>query len=201
MPFFTAPMRTEYYQPQRNAFDPFLQALLSQIPQQEEQPQHPEKKQKSTMHGAAPVARQSSVSKPHSTPRNRNRTNQAFTPRFDVCETEDAYYLEGDLPGVSDKKTIGIEFSDERTLLVRGKVERSLPKPTTHAEVKKLEGETDEEHAERKRNLQPTVEDTDDEDDFTFVSTHKSEKKQEKNEEKKEEKKKEGEQQQDDRKS
>ncbi|KAF2100568.1 HSP20-like chaperone, partial [Rhizodiscina lignyota] len=43
-------------------------------------------------------------------------------PRFNVFEGADAYTLEGELPGV-DQKNISIEFTDENTLTVRGRVE------------------------------------------------------------------------------
>ncbi|KAG0124677.1 HSP20-like chaperone [Tuber indicum] len=54
------------------------------------------------------------------------RTNRrgAFSPSFDVHETEQAYVLEGELPGLHDKSNLSIEFTDPQTLLVRGKTER-----------------------------------------------------------------------------
>ncbi|KAG0642265.1 HSP20-like chaperone [Tuber brumale] len=55
------------------------------------------------------------------------RTNRrgAFSPSFDVHETEQSYILEGELPGLHDKSNLSIEFTDPQTLLVRGKTERS----------------------------------------------------------------------------
>ncbi|CUS11855.1 unnamed protein product [Tuber aestivum] len=47
-----------------------------------------------------------------------------FSPSFDVHETEKAYILEGELPGLHDKSNLSIEFTDPQTLLVRGKTER-----------------------------------------------------------------------------
>ena len=48
---------------------------------------------------------------------------QSFTPRFDVKEEKDAYYLEGEMPGIA-QKDIEIEFADERTLTIKGRSER-----------------------------------------------------------------------------
>lgn len=152
-------MRPEHCPQQRVALDPFLQALFSNIHQQSPVSENPSAaaNPQNTMHSSAPVAASASAApKPKPTPRNHNRTNRAFSPRFDVYETDDAYHLEGDLPGVADKKSIGIEFSDVRTLLVRGRVDRSLPKPVPAKES-------------ARKSLNPTVEDTDDEDDYAVV--------------------------------
>ena len=46
-----------------------------------------------------------------------------FSPRFNLKETEEAYSLEGELPGV-DQKNLNIEFTDEYTLTIRGRIER-----------------------------------------------------------------------------
>lgn len=48
---------------------------------------------------------------------------QSFTPRFDIKEEKDAYHLDGEMPGIA-QKDIEIEFSDERTLTVKGRSER-----------------------------------------------------------------------------
>ncbi|KAH0538902.1 hypothetical protein GP486_008749 [Trichoglossum hirsutum] len=42
-------------------------------------------------------------------------------PKFDVCETGSAYFLEGDVPGLADKAGISVEWLVNRTLIVRGK--------------------------------------------------------------------------------
>jgi len=93
-----------------------------------------------------------------------------FTPRFDVKETESAYELYGDLPGVA-KDVVNIEFRDPQTLVVSGHVERdsfSLEKnnrPTGSEDedavmISHHENEHDE-HSETasQRSLQATVED------------------------------------------
>lgn len=48
----------------------------------------------------------------------------SFVPRFDVRETEAAYELQGEIPGVG-KEAVTIEFRDAQTLVVSGRVERS----------------------------------------------------------------------------
>lgn len=68
-------------------------------------------------------------------------SRRAFSPNFDVLETPEKYILEGELPGLSDKSKVIIEFTDAQTLLVRGKTERS-----THTN-------------EHTKSLKPTVED------------------------------------------
>jgi HSP20 family molecular chaperone IbpA len=59
---------------------------------------------------------------------------RSFSPRFDVHETNDAYHLDGELPGVA-QKDINIEFSDHQTLVVKGRTEHeyrtSDPKEST----------------------------------------------------------------------
>ncbi|EXJ64892.1 hypothetical protein A1O7_01231 [Cladophialophora yegresii CBS 114405] len=46
-----------------------------------------------------------------------------FNPRFDLKETKEAYALEGELPGI-DQKDLNIEFTDEHTLVIKGRTER-----------------------------------------------------------------------------
>lgn len=77
---------------------------------------------------------------------------RAFSPNFDVHETDKEFVLEGELPGLSDKSNVSIEFADHNTLLVRGKIERSYSAgtPPTEPEQKKID-----EHKPPK----PTVED------------------------------------------
>lgn len=51
---------------------------------------------------------------------------RAFSPNFDVHETPKEYILEGELPGLEDKKqNLSIEFTDTNTLVIRGKIERT----------------------------------------------------------------------------
>jgi HSP20 family protein len=51
---------------------------------------------------------------------------RAFSPTFDVHETEREYVLEGEFPGLSDKNNVNIEFTDDKTILISGKIEREF---------------------------------------------------------------------------
>lgn len=65
------------------------------------------------------------------------------TPKFDVKETEDAYLLEGELPGVA-KKDISLDFIDDNTLVLKTKTETIREeKPAPQAEQKQVEGAAD----------------------------------------------------------
>ena len=52
-------------------------------------------------------------------------SSKTFTPRFDVRETKDAYHLDGELPGISQKE-VEIEFTDAQTLVVKGTTQREF---------------------------------------------------------------------------
>lgn len=58
------------------------------------------------------------------TARHHQPAVRSFTPRFDFREGDDAYYVDGELPGTSEKD-IDIEFSDAQTLVVKGHTERN----------------------------------------------------------------------------
>jgi len=72
---------------------------------------------------------------------------RAFSPNFDVQETEKEYVLEGELPGLADKSKVSIEFTESQTLLVRGRLDRSADSASASSSHK------------------PTVEDAEDEAD------------------------------------
>ncbi|KAI5780954.1 HSP20-like chaperone [Geopyxis carbonaria] len=55
-------------------------------------------------------------------------SRRGFSPNFDVHENEREYILEGEVPGLSDKKSIALEFTDDQTLHISGKIERNLHK-------------------------------------------------------------------------
>lgn len=57
-------------------------------------------------------------------PRHRRHHLNNFNPKFDVCETDAAYELHGELPGV-DRDKIQIEFTDPQTVVIRGRTERT----------------------------------------------------------------------------
>lgn len=90
-----------------------------------------------------------------------------FTPAFDVRESNDAYYLDGELPGV-DQSNIDIEFTDPQTLVVKGRTERNYHSTTPSPQVEEPRGQdtptTSTSRTPSPSWRQPTVED-DDEDD------------------------------------
>lgn len=59
----------------------------------------------------------------HRTSRGQGSSLRSFTPRFDVRESDDAYHLDGELPGIP-QENIEIEFSDHQTLVIKGRSER-----------------------------------------------------------------------------
>ena len=62
----------------------------------------------------------------------RSQTIKSFTPKFDVKEVGDKYELHGDLPGIA-QKDVEIEFTDETTLTIKGRTERSYTSGTPPA--------------------------------------------------------------------
>lgn len=178
MPYFVAPMHPQQQQRAanyENSLDPLLQALFSGMqPQQKGSEQRsspkPEQQQTKASSGCPRPA-----TKPKPTPKNFNSSVRAFTPNFDVYETNEAFFLEGDLPGLTDKKAIEIEFSDDRTLMVRGQVKRSAITADEEKkdEKKQITENGESEASEKRRSLKPTVEDTDDEesDGYSVISS------------------------------
>ncbi|KAL4879301.1 30 kDa heat shock protein [Aspergillus karnatakaensis] len=61
----------------------------------------------------------------HRSSRGQGQTSsiRSFAPRFDVRESNDAYHLDGELPGIP-QKDIDIEFTDPQTLVIKGRSER-----------------------------------------------------------------------------
>jgi HSP20 family molecular chaperone IbpA len=47
---------------------------------------------------------------------------QLGRPRFNVTETQDAFILDGELPGVTEKKQITVEWFQNQVLIIRGVV-------------------------------------------------------------------------------
>jgi HSP20 family molecular chaperone IbpA len=68
-----------------------------------------------------------------------NRSHKGLIAlKFDVCETEFAYLLYGEVPGVKDKQQISVEWLQSQTLFVRGSIkpedtasESEIPKNAT----------------------------------------------------------------------
>lgn len=65
----------------------------------------------------------------HRTSRGDQPALRSFAARFDVRETDNAYHLDGELPGIA-QKDIDIEFTDPQTLVVKGRVEREYHRET-----------------------------------------------------------------------
>lgn len=86
----------------------------------------------------------------------------SFIPNFNVAETSQAYILEGELPGLSDKKAVDIQFIDHQTLLVKGVISRNTATAPT------APSSTASEQASTKI---PTVEDVVDEADYLTVTS------------------------------
>ncbi|KAE8389974.1 hypothetical protein ETB97_003065 [Aspergillus alliaceus] len=86
-------------------------------------------------------------------PKQRSTPVRSFTPRFDVYESNDSYYLNGELPG-ANQNDIDIEFTDPHTLAIKGRVKRTYSDDTSNT------SEVSEE-ASSANALQPTVEDED----------------------------------------
>lgn len=83
---------------------------------------------------------------------------QPFSPKFDIYETETAYVLEGDLPGLA-KQNLNIEFSDHVTLIIKGRTEKSYTS-TTPSESPATIGTPDTSRSPSPdRSLKATVED------------------------------------------
>ncbi|KAI5309487.1 hypothetical protein KEM55_003136 [Ascosphaera atra] len=121
-------------------------------------------------------------------------TLTSFTPKFDVREKDDAYYLDGEMPGV-EQKDVDIEFVDEQTLQIKGFMNRVYEDTNvkekesekqneneneSEAEAEMTDGESDASSAapsSRSRESSPyqaTVEDVDE--DGNPKQTKKSEK-------------------------
>jgi HSP20 family molecular chaperone IbpA len=81
---------------------------------------------------------------------------RSFAPKFDVRELNDGYYLDGELPGL-DQKNIEIEFTDPRTLVINGRVERAYT-TDDFAESQNLPENVNNDSSTTK-SRQPTVED------------------------------------------
>lgn len=99
------------------------------------------------------------------------RNYPTFTPNFDVIETEDSYHLEGELPGVADTRDVEIGVEDN-TLSIRGRIEKFKQGSTPAATNTPPAAASEESPKElKRRSLNPTVEDTSDEDDFAVISS------------------------------
>lgn len=57
------------------------------------------------------------------TPQHGSQSVRSFSPKFDVKEDANSYELHGELPGI-EQKHIDIEFVDNNTLVIKGRIER-----------------------------------------------------------------------------
>ncbi|KAK1757570.1 regulated by circadian rhythms/ protein binding protein [Echria macrotheca] len=88
--------------------------------------------------------------------RRQGRTPPAptFNPRFDVRELEGSYELHGEFPGI-ERENIHIEFPEPRTIVVRGRIERSYTSGNTPASTNgKAITEKSESHASHKATVE-----------------------------------------------
>ncbi|MCJ1318091.1 hypothetical protein MMC15_003418 [Xylographa vitiligo] len=58
---------------------------------------------------------------------------RAFQPKFDVREEKESYHLYGELPGI-DQKDVSIEFTDNNTIVIKGRTEREYSSGTPAVE-------------------------------------------------------------------
>ncbi|KAH6694206.1 putative 30 kDa heat shock protein [Leptodontidium sp. MPI-SDFR-AT-0119] len=95
---------------------------------------------------------------------------QTFTPRFDVTETNEAYELYGEVPGL-EQSDLDIQFADAQTLIIKGKTERQLNTHTA-AVAPEVEQPTqaDTETSSQKSAHSATVEDDYDEADTPLAT-------------------------------
>ncbi|KAI5838157.1 HSP20-like chaperone [Morchella snyderi] len=93
-----------------------------------------------------------------STPTTSSDGNKrAFAPNFDIHETDSAYVLEGELPGLDDKSKLNIEFTDDKTLLIRGKIEKSVTRSSPDTEAADGEKKKDSQVAKQTDDSQKQV--------------------------------------------
>lgn len=89
-----------------------------------------------------------------------------FKPNFDLREVNEAYYLEGELPGV-DQNHVDIEFSDSQTLVIKGRVKRNY----NNTDEESQQDEEQSSETSSNKSYQPTVEDEDEANYPSLVAT------------------------------
>jgi HSP20 family molecular chaperone IbpA len=153
MPYFLSHGNLGHQQPRStlDPLDPIVQVILSQLANNQGS-SHPSNAKKHVQHPSHQASSKSESNK---------YKNHTFSPKFDVYETSDSYHLEGEFPGLSDKSRIDIEPTSESTLLIRG-----------HLDTSQSGSATEESKEAKRKSLKPTVEDGEDEDDFSVVSTN-----------------------------
>jgi HSP20 family molecular chaperone IbpA len=89
------------------------------------------------------------------------RRSNFVNNRFDVRETEQAYEVDGELPGI-EQEDIEIEFSDESTLVIKAKSERKVESGSKPSESQETAPAVDDEKKSEtasEHSHQATVED------------------------------------------
>lgn len=69
---------------------------------------------------------------PQGSRQGQRQVARTFSPKFDVKETENAYELHGELPGI-EKDNVSIEFTEPQTIVIRGRTERTYTSGTPPA--------------------------------------------------------------------
>lgn len=85
---------------------------------------------------------------------------QTYQPKFDVREVGNAYELYGELPGVS-RENVSIEFTEQQTMLVKGKAERNYTTGLEETEdtAMAVDAQLEEDQQPKGSPRQATVED------------------------------------------
>ena len=91
------------------------------------------------------------------------QSRKQWNPRFDVKETKDTYTVDAEVPGV-EQENLSIEFTDEHTLTVKGRSERSVekgkkPEVEAASTPAAVEDGAATPSSEKSQSHQPTVED------------------------------------------
>jgi HSP20 family molecular chaperone IbpA len=97
---------------------------------------------------------------------------RTFSPKFDVKETANSFELHGELPGI-EQQNIEIEFTDNQTITVKGRTERSYTGGTPIEGINMSGAITDGTESETPSH-KATVEDDGVENTTTTVDTRKS---------------------------
>ena len=80
-----------------------------------------------------------------------SQSSKTFSPRFDMREVNDAYLLDGEVPGIG-QSDVEIEFADANTLEIKGHGRRDYEKSVTVTAASS-------EQATSSKSQQPTAED------------------------------------------
>lgn len=102
--------------------------------------------------GFAPLFRLLDDYDVHRSNRSEQTSLRSFSARFDVRETDNAYHLDGELPGIA-QKDIDIEFTDPQTLVVKGQVEREYHSEAPADDTTESTGETEKQVAKSKHRF------------------------------------------------